>query len=92
MVDTKTGALELGRVFMETDSSTKLAIIVTIVMAVGTGRVNPADFFIKNAHIISSNPAKTRKIHATVEALFLGVGPSQTLFSVSERSFSHSPG
>jgi hypothetical protein len=54
---------------METDSSTKLAIIVMSVMALGTGRVNPADFFIKNAHITSSNPAATRKIHATVEAL-----------------------
>jgi hypothetical protein len=77
---------------METDSSTKLAIIVMSVMALGTGRVNPADFFIENAHITSSNPAATRKIHATVEALLLGAGPSQTLFSVSERSFSHSPG
>jgi hypothetical protein len=38
-------------------------------MAVGTGRVSPADFFIKNAHITSSNPAKTRKTQATVEAL-----------------------
>lgn len=68
---------------MATDNRAKLPIIVTMVIAVGVNRVNPADFFMKNAHTISRSPAETRKIQATAQAPFRA-GPSR-MFMLGKR-------
>src|SRR5262249_21311086 len=68
-------AVPRGSVRIETDSSPKLAIMVTMVRRAGTGRLNPSDLFMQYAQITSTFQAKRRKIHLTVPASLVVVQP-----------------
>ena len=58
-------AVPSGKLFIENESSAKLAITVINVITVGTNRVKPSDCFIKNAQIPSSIPAMIKLTQAT---------------------------
>ena len=74
-------AVPSGSVFIEIESSAKLAIISTIVKIDGVKMVKPSDRFIEYAQAISRSPAKVKKIQAIATPQITGAMPSWTLIS-----------